>query len=329
MSLMEFVEERGLSSSSSDLYFNAVKSYESFCSVFFDDFVVFDDLLKMADDEELSLRWKDRTLRRLLLEYRSYLFREKSYNTAVKYFSMIKTLYRYFEVEIRDLPVFKSKQFKAPVKSFEDIPSKDDIKIAYCKCDNLEVRTIILLAATSGLSKIDILNLTVNDFTKAIGFIDDTTIYKSVDSLKKYVGESDVSVAVFRGCRQKTGSSYITFTTREVINKIINCLEQRVILQNDDLLFTISKNQLNYQLRKVNDKCSFGKVNYDRKFRMHQLRSFHASFLVRNNVFTIEEVDTLQGRCKDKTHRTYFLEDTDVLKEKYLSMIDELTFFGR
>ena len=323
MSLIEFAEERGLSSSSSDLYFNAVKSYESFCSLFLNDMVVFDDLLKMADDEELSLRWKDRTIRKLLLEYRRWLFENKSYNTAVTYFNKIKTLYRHNEIEIRELPSFKSKQFKTSKKEFTDIPTKDEIKCAYLSCDNLEVRTIILLAATSGLSKIDILNLTVNDFIKSVGLVDDTDIQKKLMALKN----DDMIIPVFRGNRQKTGTNYITFTTNEVMKKIITCLEQRFHITKDNLLFTISKNQLDYQLRKVNDKCDFGKVNYGRKFRMHQLRSFHASFLVKNNVFTIEEVDTLQGRCKDKTHRTYFLEDPEKLKEKYLSMVEELTFF--
>ena len=315
-----FKEERGLSFSSFSIYKMAVNTYLNYCSLVLKESALsFDDLIAFAEEEEQKqISWKNRRVKKLLVGFRQWLFNNKSFNTAVTYFNNIKTLYRHFDIEIRDLPVFNSKQYSKPYKSFIDIPTVDDICCAIRVCSNQEVRAIILLAATSGLSRVDILNLTVNDFFVACGCADELTVGESLKSIKSQIAVDDSFILVFNGCRQKTGSPFMTFATREVAGMIIECLEERLI-SKEDKLFVLSNNQLGYQLKKVNDLCGFGRVNFARKFRLHQLRAFHASMLV-NNGFSVEEVDFLQGRVKDRTHRAYFFEDPVLLKEKYLGV---------
>ena len=326
MKLNMLKEGRGLSSSSFDLYEHAVNSFMVFCSSR-EEFDCWEELLGCFLEEQKECQWCDRRVKSLLMGFRSYLFEEKSFNTANTYFSKVKTVLRFFDVEVGELPPFCSRQFRAPVKCFEDIPSREQIQCALNVCSDMEVRAIILLAVSSGLSRVDILNLTVKDFLIACGVYDeDKSLEEQLDYLEERIAIDDKFIAVFKGYRQKTNNLFITFTHPGVIKNIIICLKQRVITNSNEKLFTISKNQLTYQLRKINDKCDFGRVNYARKFRMHQLRAFHASTLVKNNVFTMEEVDTLQGRVKDRTHRSYFLEDPEFLKRKYLSVVDELTF---
>lgn len=314
-----FQEERGLSSSSYSIYKMAINSYVNYCSlVLKQNDISFKYLVALAEEEEQKqILWKNRRVKKLLVGFRQWLFKNKSFNTAVTYFSKIKTLYRHFDIEIQDLPVFKSKQFSVPCKSFSDIPTVDDIRCALRVCSNMEVRAIILLAATSGLSRVDILNLSVNDFFKACDCRDELTVGESLKKIKSKRNEEDF-ILCFRGRRQKTGSPFMTFATREVAGMIIECLEERLI-SKEDKLFVLSNNQLGYQLKKVNDLCGFGRVDFARKFRLHQLRAFHASMLV-NNGFSVEEVDFLQGRVKDRTHRAYFFEDPVLLKEKYLGV---------
>ena len=55
------------------------------------------------------------------------------------------------------------------------------------------------------------------------------------------------------------------------------------------------------------------------------MRKFHASNLARGeNGLTIEEIDSLQGRSKTKTHNSYFLDDPKELRKKYIANIDKV-----
>lgn len=51
------------------------------------------------------------------------------------------------------------------------------------------------------------------------------------------------------------------------------------------------------------------------------LRKFHASQLFNDNC-SIEFVDALQGRGKDATHSSYFMEDPEKLREEYINHLD-------
>lgn len=54
------------------------------------------------------------------------------------------------------------------------------------------------------------------------------------------------------------------------------------------------------------------------------LRKFHASQLY-NDGMSLEDVDSLQGRGKDSTHSSYFMEDPEKLKLKYIEHMDSVT----
>ena len=44
-----------------------------------------------------------------------------------------------------------------------------------------------------------------------------------------------------------------------------------------------------------------------------------------NDKMSLEEIDALQGRSKEATHSSYFTEDPNKLKEKYLEHLDCIT----
>ena len=53
-------------------------------------------------------------------------------------------------------------------------------------------------------------------------------------------------------------------------------------------------------------------------------RKYNASTLF-NNGMDMADVDCLQGRGKDSTHSSYFMEDPNLLKQKYKQYVGVLT----
>ena len=59
------------------------------------------------------------------------------------------------------------------------------------------------------------------------------------------------------------------------------------------------------------------------RIRSHMLRKFHASRLY-NDGMSIDKIDALQGRAKDNTHKAYFKESPEQLKELYIKHMDSV-----
>ena len=292
--LTEFIKDRNLSSSSIRNYRSAVRLYENINSK------TLNELIDEAEREELEkIRWKDRRLKKRLIRYRSYLYENKVETTAIKYLTNIKTIYGHFEIELQSLPSFNSKQMNKPVEiRFKDLPTRKNIKDAY-DIANPITGLIILLITTSGMSKAEILNLTVDDFLKA----------------------NKSSIPTFYLTRQKTKKEFFTFTTPRTSEKISTYIKMND-LEPKDKLFNIAESQLTRNMQCINDELGLGRVGNYSRFRCHMLRKYHASNLLNNTSFTLDEIDTLQGRSKNKIHRSYFLNDEEKLKEKYVRHID-------
>ena len=54
------------------------------------------------------------------------------------------------------------------------------------------------------------------------------------------------------------------------------------------------------------------------------LRKYHASQLY-NHGMSMDEIDELQGRGKDQTRTSYFMEDPSRLREKYIEHMNAVT----
>ena len=332
--LEQFFIDRNSSKATQDHYKAAVKLYEGTIGK------TLDELIDEADaEEEDGIRWKRRKLKTYLMEFRNHLYANKAQGTARQYFVDIQTIYRHFEIELQPLPTLAAKSVdKTYELDYDDILTKEEIIDAYYEATNV-VKCIILLASSSGLSKVDLLNLTVSDFIKACGCKNDN-LAEQLDFLK----HQHKLIPCFKGTRQKTNKSYITFCSPEATEHIVQYLigrnaeiqkayEQGESIESqlncDDKLFDISNSHLSFMLRNINDKLNLGKVGKNTKFRMHMLRKFHSTTLINiENGFTVEEVDTLQGRSQDKTHRAYFHNSREKLYNKYLLYVDELMLFS-
>lgn len=330
MKLETFCIEKNLSDSTISLYSACVSLYEKLNDL------TLDELIEEADkEEEDRVRWKHRKIKDRLIQYRKYLFENKSEGTANRYLGCIKTIYRHFEIELQDLPSFNSKQIdKTYQMDFDDLIKKQEIIDAYHEANN-EVKCIILMGISSGLSKVDMLNLTVRDFVIACKI--DYEGKELLDVLHE-IKSKDNLIPCFKGTRQKTGVKYTTFCSPEATEHIVQRLigrdaklrEEDSQLELDDKLFNISNSHLLYSFKKINNKLGLGKVGKFSKMRCHMLRKYQASTLTNSSVdWSAEEIDALQGRLQDATHRAYFHISVENLYAKYLESVDELMLFKK
>lgn len=355
--LQQFIKYKRLAQNTQRHYKSAVVAYEELNQM------TLDNLIEEADrEEEERIRWKNRKLYKRLIEFRNYLLDTKSQGTANRYFDDIKTIYRHFGIEITHLPTVKSKQNHTPRMKYSDLLTKQEMIDAYHEANNV-TKCIILFALSTGFSKIEIIDMTVSDFLDGCTHIIDTseTILCNLQNLKK---ENEL-IPCFEGERKKTNIPYITFCSPEASEHIIQyligrdaqikedyarlqdeymmCQEQTekrslkqkldthpVQLERDHKLFDISYNHLSYVFRKINTKLNMGNLsNGTSRFRCHMLRKSHASILLncKEVTWTVEEIDTLQGRTMDKTHRAYFNNNCEKLFDKYYESVDELMLF--
>lgn len=332
----EFFRDKKLSSSTIRFYKSAISTYQEIIGK------TLDELIEEADiEEEKGIRWKNRKIKNHLIDFRNYLYENKSEGTAKRYFAAVKTVYTHFEIELHSLPSFNSKQIDKTYKmDYDDLLTKEQLVDAYYEANNL-FKCLITFGISTGLSKIDMLNLTVGDWIKANEkYITTDGLFNQLMELKK----QDECIPCFKGNRKKTDSVYITFCSPEAAEHINQYLLGRdaqirdahaednslpAKLEYTDKLFSVTKEHVTYTFKKINNKLNLGKVGKFGKFRCHMLRKFQASTLLNSEIvtWTVEEIDTLQGRSMDITHQAYFKNSREKLYKKYVECVDELMLF--
>lgn len=308
----QFVQERNLSKKTRRRYKTILKRYALFNDM------SLEELLDEADKEEIKgVRWKNRKLKTRLIEFRKDLYNSLMSSTAKMYFMSVVSFYKHFEIEIHKLPSTSNVNVHSPEPvEFSDIPTKKLLQKVINESKNNTFKTIIYFMSSTGLAMIDTLNLTVKDFLTAC----------NVDNIDELDDLSDY-VPTFKLKRRKTGKYFYTFATPETTKQIINYIHSKSNVNVDDKLFEISADYLYKLFQKTNDKLGKGRKNNQSLFRSHMLRKYHATTLL-NSGLTLEQIDVLQGRSKEITHQSYFLDDPRVLKKIYMEHMDKLTIFG-
>lgn len=217
-------------------------------------------LTEAEDEEEQGIRWKHRTLRRRLIEFRAYLYDNYAYSTAKSRFSKLLSFYKHFEIEIHQLPKISTINAEKTHMGFKDLPDKDVIKKAL-KITNPVMRAIILFMSSSGSARAETRNLTIQDFidatnNKYISYHKSNDIYEVINLLKN---RNDI-IPIFHLKRQKTNKYYYTFCSPEASNEIITYLASKnKKLKPDSPLFEVSPQKFTDYFREIND--ALGLVN--------------------------------------------------------------------
>jgi len=302
--------ENNLKNSTKKGYRSALKKYEYYHEM------SIDELVKEAlKEEKANIPLKERKIRKRLISFRRYLLLSSLSNkTAKTYFTRIKSIYRYLDIEMPEIPPIKyPKEYES---NYRDLPTKKEIRKAI-KTSPLIMQAIILFMVSSGAGRAETLSLTVRHFINA------TSQYHTKNTIKEILEElskKDNIVPVFYLKRIKTDKYYHTFCTPEATQKIIEYLKTRSELKENDQLFKMSISTLNMKFRQINDRNRWGFKGRYRFFRAHVLRKYHAS----NIGLPIEYIDELQGRGKTKVHEAYIKINPQNLKRMYERKMDNL-----
>ena len=270
----------------------------------------------------MGIRWKHRTLKKRLIEFRSYLYDKHAVTTAKGRFSKLLAFYRHFEIEIHPLPKYNLRNTKPerPI-DFKELLNKEILRDAIDIAPPV-MKPIILFMASSGCARAETRNITIQDYIDATKeYHNGGNIYEVIRQLNQY----ENVVPSFKILRVKTNKYYTTFCSPEAVRSINNYLLSRTEqLTPEHKLFKIGKTYFSHSFIKINNQLGLGKVGNYNRFRSHGLRKFHASSLM-NDGMSRELVNDLQGRTKPITDDSYFFTDENSLKEEYIKHLTALS----
>ena len=315
--LEQLFHERNSSKSTQVTYTRSCRYYETLTGH------TIQECLDIADDEEYNnIRWKNTQTRKWILEYREWCYENYNVSTAQLYLTAILTIYRHFEITIPPLPYFSKKGLRrTPPINYNDLPDRE--LLSEClQVGTPLTRAIILFMSSSGMSRIDVLNLTIHDYLEAT-----SEYHDHQDSVKyaiKDMLEEDI-IPTFNLKRQKTGQNYTTFCSHEATKSINTYLLTRTeILTRDIPLFKINERYINMIFERLNGYFMLGKVGNYNRLRPHMLRKYHASQLAESGMST-EHINLLQGRkVQGIAHQSYIRIKPETLREEYIQALPYL-----
>ncbi len=281
-------------------------------------------LAEAEEDENNNIKWKRRRVKAKLTEYRHHLLQKYALNTVKKHMIAINKFYRFYDIEIQKLPMINEKSMqKAQPIYFKDLPDKEIIREAVSIASPF-MKAIILFICSSGCGRAETLNLTIQDYIDALSeYVPQRcrNIYEIIDITNK----NDNVVPTFNIKRIKTNKYYTTYCSPEAVKAINAYLLTRTDpLTNESTLFKTHPQYLINNFQKINDYLGLGKVGKYNRFRSHMLRKFHASALY-NDGMSLDKVNDLQGKAKNKTDQAYFLINPEDLKYDYIQHLPAVT----
>ena len=317
--LDEIHEVNNHSKATREAYKKAVKIYTSFTEK-----SLYELITEAEEEENQRVKWKLCSVRRRLISYRKYLLDKYAYNSFRTFFSPIVNIYKYYDIEIYDLPRLNHKSIKkSKPLNFRDLPDKEVIRQAINISSPL-IKAVILFMCSSGCAVQETVNLTVGDYLKSLSdYTDKTNVFEAINDIKD---RKDI-VPTWEIWRQKTNKYYTTYSSPESVTAINSYLISRVDdFTNDSKLFKYNKNYIQVRFIRINNELNLGKVgdNGYNRFRTHMLRKFHASALY-NDGMSLDNVNDLQGKAKNKTDQPYFMVNPEDLKYEYIQHLHAVT----
>ncbi|NMO09508.1 tyrosine-type recombinase/integrase [Methanobacterium subterraneum] len=283
-------------------------------------------------EEEERLRMRKRKIRKYFLSWLDEL-QTKGYsrNTISSFFTSVKTFYRFFEIELPNVNIEIKKDNS---KSFEKIPTKEDIKKALNHA-NIKYKAMILLMSSSGMGSSEIRNLTYGNFLESIKEYYKPTKNEQFDiaQITEVLQEKRTVIPTWKINRFKTGMPYVTFSTPESVEALLVYMNSR---QNknpfkslNDWLFVSDGTQMSGHVlatyfRRINDKSGFEKLKHSVFFHTHALRKFFGTTLHKKGIQRLN-YDFMMGHKIDQIAEAYIKPNVDSLKREYMICIEDLS----
>ena len=265
-----------------------------------------------------------------IISFRDYLTKNHIGNTITDSISKIKTFYHYNRVTIPFIPPLNSKYVnKNDLISFEDLPTKDELRLAMQFADD-DLKMWIMVIISSGASRCEAKSMTNRTLFEG------TRAYHKKDNFHealKYLARNNNVVCTCKLVRQKTDKPYYTFLNPECVQRIAKIKLKQEDFDIDAPLLKYNLNHVNRKFKKLNDYLGFGEVGGYARLRPHMLRKFNSTYLSQGNLegdlLDMDSVDLLQGRCKNRTRESYYKDNPDFLKLEYIKVMNNISLYRR
>lgn len=285
------------------------------------------ELLKEAImEQEKGIPENQLSIYNRILSFRNYLADNHVGNTVQNAVSKIKTFYHYNRVYLPFIPPLNIKSIrKNDVISFEDLPTKDDLKLALDFADdNLKLWIHVILS--SGMTRTEAKSITNGMFFKW------TREYHGKDDFRdamKYLSRKKNIVCTCNLIRKKTDKPYYTFLNPECVRGIAKVKLKQEDFDFESPLLKYEVNHVNYKFKLLNDYLGFGEVGGFARLRPHMLRKFNATYLsqgsLESNILGMDLVDLLHGRGKNRTREAYYKDNPEYLKLEYIKVMSNVS----
>jgi len=284
------------------------------------------------NEEEELLRMRRRKIRKYLLSWLDEM-QKKDYsrNTISSFFTSVKTFYRFFEIELPNVNIEIKKDNN---KSFEKIPTKEDIKKALNHA-NIKYKAMILLMCSSGMGSSEVRNLTYGNFLESIKEYYEPRKNEQFDigQITEILQERRNIIPTWKINRFKTGMPYITFSSPESVEALLVYMNSRQKEQHftslNDWIFVsrgtqMSGHVISTYFRRINDKAGFEKLKHSVFFHTHALRKFFGTTLHKKGIQRLN-YDFMMGHKIDQIAEAYIKPNVDSLKREYIICLDDLS----
>lgn len=281
-------------------------------------------LMEAESEENKGIKWKHRRIKSRLLEFRQYLLENYALNTVKLVMINVIKFYKFYDVEIYELPKINEKSVQKPQPIyFSDLPDKEIIRNALGIASPV-MKAAILFIASSGCARAETLSLTIQDYIDALAeYLPRRKM--NIFEVINLIEDDETIIPTFNIRRKKTNKYYTTYCSPEAVKAInAHILSRSDNVTNESKLFKMGTNYFTISFQKINDDLGLGKIGPYNRFRSHMLRKFHASALY-NDGMSLDDVNDLQGKAKNKTDQAYFMINPEDLKYTYIEHLSAVT----
>ena len=313
----QFCTERNHSQNSKYSYVQSLKIFESFTNQ-----KLYNLLYLAKREQEKDINWNNQTIRQYLIDFRAYLYNKYKKNTAHMHLTRVKAFLQHYDIEIGKLPYFSTKKAEPSIPINPDLMLDREILQLCINVKNPLLKSIVLFMSSTGMTKIDTLHLTVQDFLDATMEYHNTNHISNALYLLK---DNHQAVGTWHNFkREKTGQIYFTFNSPESTIAIAQYLLTRERLAADAPLFDISYKYMSDLFKDTNDLLGLGKNGQYNRFASHMLRRYHATQLTEAGM-ELDKINILEGRKpKNIAYQSYIKLKPSRLKDEYIECLPYL-----
>ncbi len=280
------------------------------------------------NDEDTGQRMRKRKVKKHLQDLQDYLIgKNYSPKKIVDTITTIRGFYTHFEIQIPK----RNYSYNSPDLKEEEVPNKEDIKLAI-ENSSLRHSVIIILMCTSGITLVDVLNLSVKDYFDSLNISTDgldiqSLNFEEINNLEGY------NIQTWKIQRQKTTTKHYTFCTPEATEYLGMYLEQNPPESIYDPLFRgntgkqVREDVFQRYLRQLNKKLGWPIEKTYSYMHSHSFRKYFTNTMEAAGMHH-HYIRQVVGHRKDPLTRAYFFTPLERLKHEYITHMSSLYFFG-